>query len=65
MEAAQQRRNESESVSEQGLNALKILIKILVFLTFVTLVPIAPFIALSFYSFKKLKTYYDNQIVTL
>ena len=32
---------------------------------FVTLLPIAPFIALSYYSFKKLKTYYDNQIVTL
>jgi hypothetical protein len=64
-EEAQQKRDQKESLSSKGTNALKLLIKIVVFLAFITLIPIAPFIAISYYSFKKLKDYYDNQIVTL
>ena len=62
---AQKKRDQKESLTTRGLDALKLLIKIVVFLTFITLLPIAPFIAISYYSFKKLKEYYDNQIVTL
>jgi hypothetical protein len=65
MEEAQAARNQKESLTDRGTEALKLLIKLVVFLAFVTLLPIAPFIAISYYSFKKLKDYYDNQIVTL
>ena len=65
LEEEEQKRAQKESLSSRGVNALKLLIKIVVFLAFITLLPIAPFIAISYYSFKKLKEYYDNQIVTL
>ena len=65
LEEEEQKREQKESLSTRGVNALKLLIKLVVFLAFITLLPIAPFIAISYYSFKKLKEYYDNQIVTL
>ena len=65
MEDAEAARNQKESLTDRGVDALKLLIKLVVFLAFITLIPIAPFIAISYYSFIKLKDFYDNQIVTL
>lgn len=47
------------------LNLIKFLIKIIIFLATAFLLPIMPFYYLSYYSFLKLKIYFDTKIKTL
>ena len=47
------------------IDSLKFLIKCLMFLIIGFLLPLAPFIAISYYSFVKLKLYYDTKFKTL
>ena len=59
--------NETESLStkEKTLNILKILFLIIYYLCLFSILPLIPFIAISYYSFKRLKIFYNNQMSTL
>jgi len=49
----------------QVIESIKMIIKFIVFISLLTIIPLAPFIAISYYSFKKLKLYYDERMLTL
>ena len=49
----------------QVMESIKMIIKFIVFISLLTIIPLAPFIAISYYSFKKLKLYYDERMLTL
>jgi len=57
--------NETESTKEKVLNILKILFLIGYYLCLFSILPLIPFIAISYYSFKRLKIFYNNQMSTL
>ena len=59
--------NETESLSikEKALKILKILFSIVYYLCLFSILPLIPFIAISYYSFKRLKIFYNNQMSTL
>ena len=49
----------------QIMESIQMIIKCIVFICLLTIIPLAPFIAISYYSFKKLKLYYDERMLTL
>jgi hypothetical protein len=56
---------DSLSIKEKGLNILKILFLIVYYLCLFSILPLIPFILISYYSFKRLKIFYNNQMSTL
>ena len=57
--------NEETNFIIKVLNLIKFLIKIVIFLATAFLLPLMPFVYLSYYSFLKLKIYFDTKIKTL
>jgi hypothetical protein len=59
--------NEDNSLStkEKALKILKFLFTIVYYLCLFSILPLIPFIAISYYSFKRLKIFYNNQMGTL
>jgi hypothetical protein len=57
--------NESLSIKDKGLKILKVLFSILYYLCLFSILPLIPFIVISYYSFKRLKIFYNNQMSTL
>ena len=50
---------------ETMLNAFKIIFTIVYWILIIAMLPLIPFLYISYYSFKKLKDYYDENINTL
>ena len=59
--------NEDNSLStkEKAFKILKILFSIVYYLCLFSILPLIPFIAISYYSFKRLQIFYNNQMSTL
>ena len=53
------------SPKEKALKILKVLFSIVYYLCLFSILPLLPFIAISYYSFKRLKIFYNEQIDTL
>ena len=56
---------DSMSTTDKIKYLLSIFMKIIVFVMFMFLLPIAPFVALSYYSYIRLKKYYEENMYTL
>lgn len=57
--------SDDDDSGAQVIESIKMIIKFIVFISLLTIIPLAPFIAISYYSFKKLKLYYDERMLTL
>ena len=57
--------SDDDDSGAQVMESIKMIIKFIVFISLLTIIPLAPFIAISYYSFKKLKLYYDERMLTL
>ena len=57
--------DDEKSRMSKIFDLIKLIIKILVFLACLTLLPIAPFVALSYYTYQKLKVYLSQNIQSL
>ena len=53
------------SPKEQALQILKVLFSIVYYLCLFSILPLLPFIAISYYSFKRLKIFYNEKMGTL
>lgn len=67
-----QNKNENNSSNKQktkpkekALKVLKVLFSIVYYLCLFSILPLLPFIAISYYSFKRMKTFYNKQMGTL
>ena len=72
LDAEQNNANDADNNSDDEksrmakiFDLIKLIIKILVFLACLTLLPIAPFVALSYYTYQKLKVYLSQNIQSL
>jgi len=57
--------NEKTTSIEKVLKILKVLFSIVYYLCLFSILPLLPFIAISYYSFKRMKTFYNKQMGTL
>jgi hypothetical protein len=57
--------NEDEDPKEKALKIIKVLFTIVYYLCLFAILPLLPFIAISYYSFKRLKIFYNEQMGTL
>ena len=63
--ASNNKEEEELSPKEQALKILKILFSFVYYLCLFSILPLLPFIAISYYSFKRLKIFYNEEMGTL